>query len=398
MDKQASDRQFRQVRITFMLIYLLYMSARSLFNPYVTLFLHEKGFDAGVIGNITAANSFVLIFAQPFWGLISDRMRSVKRTIIICMVLQAVVALLMRDASAVMLVTVLYCVFGFFSSPEGPLLDTWSLNSLKQVGDAHGVGQLKLFGCLGYSLCSVFSALAIARSTTASMLPIYAAVLVMTAIILMLIPEAKSAGTSSKLKDLNPASMLRDKPFIALLMYIFFMQIPHRAAYTFYATYITDLGGTKALVGFTNAVMFLSEGLVLYFSKKLLVKYRPQYVILGSSLFFAIWQMLYALVPSAPWIVGIAVLDGPSYGLFCIGILYYLDILAPGKLRASYQTIAYAVYFGLAGIAGNKLGGILIEFLGYRSMYWLGAALILVSSSIYFVFNHKQWNNKQEAI
>lgn len=397
MEKQVSNGRLRQVRVTFMLIYLLYMSARSLFNPYVTLFLHEKGFDAGVIGNITAANSFVLIFAQPFWGLISDAMRSVKKTIIICMVLQAAVAQLMRDAAAVVMVTVMYCVFGFFSSPEGPLLDTWSLHSLKQAGDAHGVGQLKLFGCLGYSLCSVFSALAIARSTTASMLPIYAAVLVVTAMILMLIPEGAPKEKAAKLKDLNPASMLRNTAFVSLLIYIFFMQIPHRAAYTFYATYITELGGTKAMVGFTNAVMFLSEGLVLYFSKKLLAKYPPQYVILGSSLCFALWQVLYAMAPSAPWIVGIAVLDGPSYGLFCIGMLYYLDVLAPGKLRASYQTIAYAVYFGLAGIAGNKLAGVLIESLGYRPMYWLGTALILASSLVYWLANRKTWQREREA-
>ena len=375
--RKASDS--RSVKMTFMFIYLLYMSAKALFNPYVTLFLQEKGYETAVIGMITAANSLVIIFSQPFWGILSDRMNSIKLPLIFCMVLQAGTALLLKNAAAVAAVMPLYCLFGFFSSPEGPLLDTWSLMSLKQAGDQGGVGRLKFLGCLGYSACSTMTALAVSRSNAAAMLPVYAAVLLATAGILAMVRE-KAPERKGGMDREAVGSLLRDRGFLMLLGYVFLMQIPHRMAYTFFATYITHLGGGRELVGFTSAVMFLSEGIMLYFSKRLFAHFRPQRVVLGSSMFFFLWQVLYAVIPSAPWVVGIAALDGPSYGLFCIGMLYTLDAMAPGSLRATYQTVAYAVYFGLAGIAGNALGGFLIDAVGYRTMYGLGAALTAASS------------------
>jgi len=80
--KKKTDKIF----ITFIIIYLLFMSARALFNPFITVYLQEKGFGAEKIGLIMGANSLVLIIAQPFWGIISDKLRSVKLTLVLCMV------------------------------------------------------------------------------------------------------------------------------------------------------------------------------------------------------------------------------------------------------------------------------------------------------------------------
>ncbi len=390
------NSELRHVQRTFMIIYFLYMSARALFNPYVTLFLREKGFEPAVIGMITATNSLVTLFAQPIWGMTSDKMGSVKRTLMLCMLLQAVMALLMKNAAELVMVTVLYCLFGFFSSPEGPMLDTWSLTSLKRAGDGAGVGRLKLLGCIGYSACSVFSALATAKAATAEVLPVYAMVLVGTVVLLSFVKEHRE-GNGSPGAKLHLGSMLKNKPFLLLLIYMFFMQIPHRAGYTFFSTYITELGGPKSYVGLTSAVMFLSEGLVLYFSRPLIRKVQPQWVVLGSAAFFFLWQVLYSVIPSSEWIIGIALLDGPSYGLFCIGVLYYMDVLAPQGLRTTYQTVAYAIYFGLAGIAGNALGGLMIDSVGYHAMYAIGATLTAISSIVFYLAIKKHSGGTKHA-
>ena len=160
------------------------------------------------------------------------------------------------------------------------------------------------------------------------------------------------------------------------LLIIFIMQIPHRAAYTFYPLLISELGGAKTFVGYTSAIMFLSEGIVLFFSKKLLSRYHPGKIIMFSGAFFLIWQLLYAVV-GKPWqVAAIAVLDGPSYALFTIGILYFLDETAPSDMRTTYQTITYAVYFGLSGIAGNSVGGWMLGNFGFQKLYLVGAAVI----------------------
>ena len=67
-EKQYTDKS-SNVFVTFIFIYLFFMSARALFNPFITVYLQEKGFGAERIGLIMGANSLVLVAAQPFGGL-----------------------------------------------------------------------------------------------------------------------------------------------------------------------------------------------------------------------------------------------------------------------------------------------------------------------------------------
>ena len=388
------DSAFR-VRTTFIIIYIFFMSARAIFNPFITVFLQEKGFAAERIGFITGVNSLVIIISQPFWGIISDKLRSSKITLIICMMLQAAFSLALVYSNVFLLVAACFCAHGFFSSPEGPMLDTWCLNSLKRVGVHNAVGQMKFLGCFGFATFSILSGYVINQYNTDKILPVYAMVLFAIAFCLIFVKdssEEKDEKKKEKPKKLNVRQIFKDKKFIIFLVFILIMQLPHRAGYTFYPLLITELGGDKMMVGYTSAVMFLSEGICMFFSRKMLNRFRPEKVILISAVFFTIWQLLYS-VASQPWhIATFALLDGPSYGIFTIAVLYYLDSISPKELRTTYQTVAYAVYFGLSGILGNSLGGIVIDHFGYRTMFLSGVALILIS--ILFFIKSSQILNK----
>ena len=52
---------------------------------YLTVFLQEVGLDAAQVGMVTAINSVVGMVASPFWGIVSDKMRSMRKTLLICM-------------------------------------------------------------------------------------------------------------------------------------------------------------------------------------------------------------------------------------------------------------------------------------------------------------------------
>ncbi len=384
----------------FSVIYLLFLSARAIFNPFVTVYLQESGLSPEKIGIVTGANSLVIVLSQPFWGIVSDKLGSVKKTLVFCMVFQAVFSLTLIYCSGFLPVAACFCLYGFFSSPEGPLLDTWSLKSLKEVGKEEAVGQLKLWGCLGYAVCSVVSGLVICQYSTKAILPVFSMVLIAIGLLLSRVRTGAGVPNAMPLKKLNLKSIFLDKRFLLFLAFIFFGQLPHRAAYTFYPLLITQLGGSKDMVGYTSAVMFVSEGIFLFLSRKLLTRWKPLTIVLCSSVFFVIWQFLYSIV-AEPWqVAAIAVLDGPSYALFTIGTLYYLDVLAPPNIRATYQTIAYAVYFGLSGIVGNSVAGWVIETFGYRTMYYVGMAVLVVATALFMLaeqYCEKGWRKNENT-
>ncbi len=103
-----------KVIFIFVCIYLLFMTSRAIFNPYVTVYLQEKGFATEKIGLITGANSLVLIIAQPFWGIITDKLRSAKYTLVICLMFQAAFSLALVYCNTFLMVAACFCLYGFF--------------------------------------------------------------------------------------------------------------------------------------------------------------------------------------------------------------------------------------------------------------------------------------------
>jgi predicted MFS family arabinose efflux permease len=188
-----------------------------------------------------------------------------------------------------------------------------------------------------------------------------------------------------KLREINLSLIYKNKSFLVFLGFVVLMQFPHRAAYTFYPALLQNLGGSKDMVGYCSAIMFVSEAILLFLSKKLLANISAKYLIVGSALFFALWQIGYALSASPFHIMILALLDGPSFALFTIGTLYYLDAIAPKQLRITYQTVAYAFYYGISGVIGNTLGGLIIGSFGYRVMYIIGTISIVLVTMVFII-------------
>lgn len=112
METQISQTKstVRRIKITFSLIYILFMSARAIFGPFITIYLQEKGLSAEMIGFVTGINSLVIIVSQPIWGIFSDKLRSIKKTLIFCIVLQSLFAVSLMFASDVFLIAACFSV------------------------------------------------------------------------------------------------------------------------------------------------------------------------------------------------------------------------------------------------------------------------------------------------
>jgi PPP family 3-phenylpropionic acid transporter len=380
-----------RVKVIFSLIYLLFMSARAVFTPFITVFLREKGLAVQRIGIVMAVNSFMIILAQPFWGFLSDKLQSVKKVLLICLIAQAALVLLFINSQGFLIIALCFCVYTFFSSSEGTLLDVWSLHEMKQA-DENGLGQVKFWGCLGFAASSIIAGIFIEKNSTTEIIPLFTIVLLVIAGIVFFVRTGDDVGASLRpgLSDLS--FIIRDKKFMLYLVFAIFMQFPHRAAFTFYPTRLESLGGSKAMVGYCSAVMFVSEAVFLFLSKRLLAKVTPKYVVAGSAFFFMLWQLGYIAASKPVHIIVLALLDGPSFALFTIGTLYYLDTFAPQNLKATYQTLAHACYFGIGGIIGNTLGGWIIDRFGYITMYALGA-VVIASASLFFIIAGRERGN-----
>ena len=372
--------------IYFSILYFLNMSSRALFAPFVTVYMGEKGLSSQEIGIVMSMNSVMLIVAQPLWGTIADRFPSRRKVVACCFIFQAMVVCSFNLITSAALVAGTYLLSTFFSSPEGPLMDTWVLGSLKEVGDRNNMGRLKFWGCAGYAIFSSVGGMLVSRYSTTFTIPIFAAVLLMIGALILVWGRDGGANEGKKAAG-GVLNLFRDKALLIFLIYMIVMQIPHRAAFTFYPILIEQLGGGTEMVGYTSSVMFISEALIMFISGMVLKKLRPVHIVMLSSAFFALWQFLYAGM-TQPWhVVAAAVLDGPAYACLSLGVLYYADEIAPEGMRSTYQALIYACYFGVSGIIGNTIGGIAVETIGLRSMYLAGGTVIVCATAAFALIN-----------
>ena len=384
VEREPAAVELRRVKIVFAALYFFFMLARAVFGPFITLYLEEKGLSPEQIGLITGINSFIIIISQPVWGIVADRIRSMKKTLILCMICQAVFALSLLFANEIFLIAIAFMIYTSFSSSEGPLMDTWALTSLKNAGDPNGMGRVKMWGCIGFSVSSVVSGVFISRYSTGAIIPIFSGLLLAIALVLLFVKTGSAPAKAVTLKEMQIGRVFRDKKFLIFLCYVFFMQLAHRGSFTFYPLLIKQLGGDTSLVGYASALMFVSEAVIMFLSKRMLKKTKPEILVMISSFAFVLWHFFFSICQTPGQVVLACLMDGPSFALFTIGTLYYMDSIAPPDIRTTYQTVAYSIYFGLSGIVGNMASGWLIENLGYQPMYWIGMTVTLTSTIVFF--------------
>ena len=371
------------------------MGVRAIFSPFVTIYLQEKGLSAELIGVVSGINSFAIIVSQPLWGTLADKLRSTRNTLVICLLGQALFAVGLIFANDFMMIAVGFCLYTCFASTEGPLMDVWSLTSVKEAGDPKGVGYVKSWGCVGYAVASISAGLFVKGRSASSLLPVFSVLLAAMAIVMRTVKIGKSAkgnGKNISFRSLRLGRILQDKSFLIFLFYVFFMQLGHRATFTFQSLYMRELGGEISIAGYSGALMFISEAIVMAFGKKMLKRFQPVTLIMLSSVAFALWQFILFLASSPYQVMFACLMDGPAFALFTFGSLYFLDAIAPGEIRTTYQTIAYAVYYGLSGIVGNVMGGTIIGAYGYKAMYLVAVLMTLSSSALYWGYRRIQRN------
>lgn len=380
----------RKTKITFSIIYFLFMGVRAIFSPFVTIFLQERGLSAELIGLVSGINSFAIIVSQPLWGAFADKIRSTKKTLVLCIVGQALFALCLMFTTDFFMISIGFCLYSCFASSEGPLMDVWALTSVKAAGDPNGLGSVKSWGCVGYAVASILAGFFVRGRKAGDLLPIFVVLLICLAVYMYTIKAGSGAKIGAQrvsFRELRLGRLLKDKSLMVFLIYVFFMQLGHRSTYTFQSLYMRELGGEIAIAGYSGALMFVSEAIVMAFGKRMLKRFKPVTLVITSSFAFAIWQLILLLANNPYQVMFACLMDGPAFGLFTFGTLYYLDSVAPREIRVTYQTVSYAVYYGLSGIVGNVLGGAIIGAYGYKAMYGVSVSMTLISTLLFCLYS-----------
>lgn len=370
-------------RLSFSGIEFFFWAACSTYYPYFVVFLRDRGLSNTTIGTIAATISAVVVIAHPFWGLLSDLMKSVKKVFIIAITAAAILIFTLPLYQKALFLGLILALITFFESPLMSLLDSWLVRTIKNDPGLN-YGTIRLWGSVGFALMVLVMGFIIDRFGIEVIFWIYAAWSVL-AVLACLLQKDVQPETAAIMKNFQPGSLFKNKPYLFFIILATVIFMPHRASMVFMPNLFEQINGSSREYGFAYFIAATSEIPVFIFSGRLLNKLKPQYLVGISLPFFVLRQFLYSLVTTPAQAILIQLLHGLSLGLFLAGAVYYVYDLAPDHLKATAQTLATSMYFGLSGIVGNLAGGWIIDNYSLQIFYQTGCAISIAAAILFFI-------------
>lgn len=363
------------------------------FNPFVVLFLMHRSVNTATIGFILMMNSLVLLVGQPLWGMISDRLQSVKKVFLICLATSALLNLILPWSGNTAILTFMLPLCFFFFCALSPLLDSWTVRLIKSE-QLQSFGSFRLWGSIGFSVAVILLSKLISITSINAMFVMFGLMSAVTVFICIFyvkdIKKVKTdeTGKISSLKDLHLGRLFKNYYYVTYLLMACIMFMTLSSVNSFLPVLMKQVGGSDELYGVAAAISAFSEVPVFFLSSLLIKRYKPVTLILASILVYTLRLFIYSIAGSPLVVIFAQSLQGFSYGLFLTGGVYYIDSLTPEGLKSTAQTAATATYFGLSGIVGNYVTGRLIEGYGIFFVYRTGVYIdilvfILFLSSLF---------------
>ncbi len=361
---------------------------------FLSVFLESIGITAGQMGLITAFVNGIGIVSQPAWGIVSDRIQSVKKCFMLCMAGVAVCSLTLPALSQgngpwrLVMIGMLMVMY-FFFHPSNMMMELW----LVRVNDHPKLkipyGSVRSWASIGYAL---FSLAFVPILQAAPLRTIYYFFAVFAAVSILL--ASRVPGESEGTKQKQERQRFRDMPFRSMLNYwiighIIFevlYQIPFgwRVTYMVYA--VKEFGLDSSVYGALMFAAGICEVPMLLLIKKISHRTGWAWLLLISALILTVEYSLYALGHSVFILFAAQLLRGFSYALYVASRYQYLHRLAPEGLEASTQALVNSIS-AVVNFVAAAAGGFLLEACGTRSFFALLCGMQLISG-VFFVGLH----------
>ncbi len=359
------------------------------FVIYSGVYLQQLGYSAAVVGNINAINSTVTIFSMMFFGMLSDKINSVKKTLLITLICSAVFYSLIplvpigQDYTLILFFAY-YPLVNAFKNVTPTLLDNFTVRTCANKGINFGI--VRSLGSLCFALFCFVATWTVSQWGIEVSFPIYGGLALIAIICIIFAPDPiikhNSIGKRQKL-SLKP--LLKNYYYVSFLIVMAIVQFAVNAEVNFYAYYMESIGVKSDSIASVFAVKALFEIPCLVFMARLRKKINLKYLLIIGFLMMGLECILLGFwAADLNSIIICAAFFGLGNGIFIGSNAMYIFKLAPDRLKASAQTI-YAAVASIAGIAGNMVGGYMFDILGGKLFYTLVACIFVFGTVLFFV-------------
>lgn len=342
-----------------------FYATNTIIISFLPLYLQYKGLNGTEIGWVLAIGPLATIFSQPFWGYLSDKYKTVKRILLICVISMLSVSIIFFQMNSLIAILITGAFFYFFSTPIGALGDSLAQRRSQDLGVPFG--SIRTWGSIGFATSSLVIGTVLAKTGIQHMIWPYLLFGLFAVLFAIRLKDVKVSSEPVQISDVK--KMFQNKPYVIFLLFIIFVCVSHRANDSFVGLYIAELGGIESYVGLAWFVGVASEAFIFATAGLWFRKYHPMVFVIIAGIIYTIRWFLFALAESPFTVILLQATHGLTFGVFYLASFDYIARLVPRSLQATGHLVFFSVFFGVSGIIGSLMGGALMEAFGGSTLY-----------------------------
>ena len=366
------------------ILLFLRLFGESLFFPYISLFLKEKGFTEAQIGIFIALIPLTALACTPLYAKIFNTPKKVKYALSVMGMIETslVIALLFFNENFAVVVTLIVLISMTSSSNYG-LLDSFLGLICSESGKEFGT--VRIFGAIAYlagSSCCVIAGFVFDAVNYEVIFPIAAGLYIAVSVIFLFV-KAPVPAEETPAEKVTLKSVLGDKRFMGyVLFYVLFIG-SMQVCDDFYSLYLVSKGNPDYYYSFVM-LGFVSVEIITMFLMNRFAKPELKYLFIAGGVLAA--RMIIQCIPPLPtWaLIASQVSRGITWGItLFVSTPYIIKIL--GFERSTTGIVLCWFFLAVFTSIFKLCGGYIISAIGYPYFYMIFAALTVLDL-IYLVF------------
>nr|WP_232426214.1 MFS transporter [Cytobacillus praedii] len=359
---------------TMQSFYLLTFFGTGSLYPLLSVYLsdveHLNGYQIGIIMSISP---IVMIFFQPIWGMVSDKLNAPIKILTIATLVAGILGLGYITFNGYYWVFMTATFVAIFQSAIIPVSDSLSLKYTSKVKVNYG--NIRLFGSLGFGI-AVFIMGRLSELDPEIIFYSFFISLFLASFLASRMPFEKSSKNQNLLGGVK--EILFHKKFLVFLGITFLVFGPNLANNTYFGLFIDGSGGTYTGIGIAFLLAVLSEVPFMKVAASWINRIGLlQVATIAGIVSLARW-LLYFTEPDL-WIIYVtSILQGFSIGLFIPAGLQYIRDITPVHITATAITLYSAIGNGLGNWFCTFVGGIIFEESSIFTVYLFFAILAFI--------------------
>lgn len=362
----------------FIVFYSLIFMSLAVFGIFMPIYLNNLGYNNTEIGTLLSLGSFVALFAQPLWGVASDRSKTKNDVLKTLLLLSSLTILLFRISGNFYYIFAVMAIYSFFQSPIIPVSDAITLEYM--VATRWKYGPIRLAGTFGYAGIAVLAGLFINKDIN-SIFYLCFAIGFITFLTAFKMPRIK--GHQSTGHKLSIFELFKNRELMLLMGFSVAVQATLSFYNAFFSIYYKDMGADNTILGWAVFIAAVSEIFFLLFGDRVIARYGIKLTLFGAAFVAVVRWALLGVVNNIYIVLVLQVLHGFIFIVLAYSMATYINREVPRELKASGQTLNAVIGLGFARIIGSIGGGMLSDRVGIRQVFLWGSLTIVVSICVF---------------